>query len=299
MIERSHLEIVEALNRLGSLTRAAEELHLTQSALTHSIRKLESLTGASIWKKEGRGLRLTEAGELILGLANRILPQLINAEEMLVGFGMGKKGKLTLGVECHPCFEWLVGIIHSYLEKWPDIDLDVTGNFQFSGLEALLNHRINMIVTPDFLPGDSILHFEILDFELQLMTGIEHNLADREYINPQDLNDEILYTYPIEKSRLDIFKLDVHPKKHIPVEAAEIMVQLVAAGRGVSTFPDWLIEKYATQFNVCGISLTNKGFWKKLYIVIRKEDENIPLIKNFISLAREFQQISATLYQKN
>lgn len=289
MIERSHLEIVEALNRRGSLTKAAEELHLSQSALTHSIRKLESLTGAAVWKKEGRGLRLTESGQLILGLAKRVLPQLINVEKMLVDFGIGKKGKLTLGVECHPCFEWLIGIIHRFLEKWPDIDLDVTQNFQFNGLEALLNHKINMIVTPDFLPGDSILHFEILDFELQLMMGREHRLTEREYINPEDLNDEILYTYPIEKSRLDIFKLDVHPKKHIPVEAAEVMVQLVAAGRGVSTFPDWLIRKYGTQFNVCGVPLTNKGLWKKLYIVIRKDDENIPFIKNFISLAREAQ----------
>lgn len=289
MIERAHLEIVEALNRRGSLTKAAEELHLTQSALTHSIRKLESLTGAVIWKKEGRGLRLTEEGELILQSANRILPQLINTEEMLVGYGMGKKGKLTLGVECHPCFEWLVGIIHSYLEKWPDIDLDVTGNFQFSGLDALLNHKVNMIVTPDFLAGDTILHYDVLDFELQLMLGCSHSLASRKYIVAEDLNDEVLYTYPISKSRLDIFKMNVHPKKHIPVEATEIMVQLVAAGRGVSTFPDWLIEKYATQFNVSGVPLTKKGLWKKLYIVIRKEDVNIPFIKNFIGLAKESQ----------
>jgi LysR family transcriptional regulator, regulator for metE and metH len=286
MIERSHMEIIEALDRRGSLTKAAEELHLTQSALTHSIRKLEDLTGSTVWEKEGRGLRLTEAGELILQTAKRILPQLINAEDQLIQYGQGKKGKLTIGVECHPCFEWLIQIINLYLKQWPEIDLDVTGNYQFNGLDALLDHKVNMIVTPDFLPGDSIIHFDILDFELQLMTGCDHKLAARKYIKPEDLNKEILYTYPISKSRLDIFKLNINPVKHIPVEAAEIMVQLVAAGRGVSTFPDWLIKKYAQQFNVIGIPLTKERIEKKLYIVIRKEDENIPFIRNFVNLSR-------------
>lgn len=285
MLERSHMEIIEALDRLGSLTKAAEELHLTQSALTHSIRKLEEKTGSPVWIKEGRGLRLTEAGELILQTAGRLLPQLINIDDQLTDYGTGKRGKLIIGVECHPCFEWLVLIVHKYLEKWPDIDLDVTRDFQFDGLEALVNHKVNMIVTPDYLPGDSILHIDILDFELQLMTGARSSLACKEFIRPGDLNNQILYTYPISKSRLDIFKLNINPGKHIPVEAAEIMVQLVAAGRGVSTFPDWLIQKYAEEFHVRGVPITKEGIKKKLYLVIRKEDRGIPYIRSFIELA--------------
>lgn len=286
MIERFHLEIIEALHRRGSLTKAAEELHLTQSALTHSMRKLEVLTGAPVWKKEGRGLRLTDAGELILQTAERILPQFKNSEEQLVQYGMGIKGKLTIGVECHPCFEWLIQIIHRYLKMWPEIDLDVTGHYQFDGLDALMNYKVNMLLTPDFLPGDSIIHIDILDFELQLMTAENHKLASKEYIIPEDLNGETLYTYPISKSRLDIFKLDINPFKHVPVEAAEIMVQLVAAGRGVSTFPDWLIKKYALDFNVTGVPITKESIQKKLYIVIREEDKHIPFIDNFINLSR-------------
>lgn len=285
MLERSHLEIIEALQRRGSLTKAAEELHVTQSALTHSIRKLEEMTGSTIWKKEGRALRLTESGLLLLQTARRLLPQFRNVDDQLVEYGSGKKGKLVIGVECHPCFEWLVHIIKKYLETWPDIDLDVTRDFQFDALEALVNHKVNMIVTPDYLPGDSIIHIDILDFELQLMTGADHALAGRDFIIPEDLNEEVLYSYPIAKSRLDIFKLNINPVKHIPVEATEIMVQLVAAGRGVSTFPDWLIKKYSREFNVRGVAITKEGIRKKLYLVIRDEDRDIPFIKSFIDLS--------------
>ncbi len=238
-----------------------------------------------IWIKDGRTLRLTESGKLLLQSAKRLLPQFLNIEDQLVEYGSGKKGKLTIGVECHPCFEWLVPIVHNYLQMWPDIDLDVTRNFQFDALEALVNHKVNLIVTPDYLPGDSIIHIDILDFELKLMTSSNHALAERDYIIPEDLNEEVLYSYPITKSRLDIFKLDINPVKHIPVEATEIMVQLVAAGRGVSTFPDWLIEKYSGDFNLRGVSITKEGIRKKLYLVIREEDRDIPFIKSFIDIS--------------
>ena len=290
MLERIHLEIVEALSRTGSLTKAAEELFLTQSALTHSIKKLELLSGSVIWEKEGRGLRLTQAGDLILQSATRLLPQIRNIEDQLIAYGTGKIGKLIIGVECHPCFEWLVKIINSYLNTWPDVDLDVTRNFQFGGLEALVNHKINMLVSPDLIPHDNVTYIDIQDFKLQLMVSKDHKLANRDMVNPDDLKDEVLYTYPISKSRLDIFKLDVVPRKHIPVEATEIMVQLVSAGRGVSTFPDWLIDKFSEEFNVKGIPLTRRGIQKKLFLAVRKEDIQVPFINSFIEILQTFNE---------
>ena len=84
MIERGHLEILRAVDQQGSLTAAAEWLHLTQSALSHSVRKLEQQLGTDIWVREGRQLRLTQSGQYLLALANRLLPQIEHAE-MLIG----------------------------------------------------------------------------------------------------------------------------------------------------------------------------------------------------------------------
>jgi LysR family transcriptional regulator, regulator for metE and metH len=63
MIERSHLQIISALDELGTLTQAAEALCLSQSALSHQIRKLEELAGVRIWHRVGRSLYLTPAGK--------------------------------------------------------------------------------------------------------------------------------------------------------------------------------------------------------------------------------------------
>src|SRR6187399_8521 len=81
MLERAHLAIIQEVDRQGSLTAAAARLHLTQSALSHAIRKLEDGLGTRIWSREGRSLRPTQAGNYLLAVANRLLPQLLLAEE--------------------------------------------------------------------------------------------------------------------------------------------------------------------------------------------------------------------------
>ena len=70
MLERIHLAIVQEVDRQGSLTAAAGALHLTQSALSHAVRKLEEQLGTALWIREGRSLRPTQAGEYLLAVAN-------------------------------------------------------------------------------------------------------------------------------------------------------------------------------------------------------------------------------------
>ena len=76
MLERIHLAVVLEVEKQGSLTGAANVLHVTQSALSHSMKKLEQQLGTDIWVREGRALRLTQAGQYLLAVANRVLPQL-------------------------------------------------------------------------------------------------------------------------------------------------------------------------------------------------------------------------------
>ena len=125
MLERSHLEIVREVQRRGSMTAAAASLHLTQSALSHAMRKLEGMLGAEIWRREGRTLALTQAGEFLLEVAGRILPQLEHAEQGLARFARGERGVLRIGMECHPCYQWLLKVAADYMPRWRDEDVDV------------------------------------------------------------------------------------------------------------------------------------------------------------------------------
>src|SRR5262245_55006012 len=187
MLERSHLAIVREVDRQGSLTAAAGELHLTQSALSHSMRKLEQQLGTDIWLREGRSLRLTQAGAYLLAVANRLLPQLDLAEERMRQFAQGERGSLRIGMECHPCYQWLLKVVSPYLARWPDVDVDVKQKFQFGGIGALFGYEIDLLVTPDPLFKEH-LHFEpVFDYEQVLVVSRDHALAQAEYARPEDL----------------------------------------------------------------------------------------------------------------
>ena len=148
MLDRHHLTILIEIDRLGSLTAAAERLSLTQSALSHSIRKLEERHGVRVWQKHGRNLRLTQAGRYLLALAQRVLPQIEEAERVLKDFSAGKRGALRVGMECYPCQKWLMRITSAFLKSWPDVDFDVSTAFRFDGVEALLGYEMGV---SDFL----------------------------------------------------------------------------------------------------------------------------------------------------
>jgi LysR family transcriptional regulator for metE and metH len=169
ILERSHLEIVRAVAQHGSLTAAAEKLHLTQSALSHTVRKLEDQLGLTIWYREGRSLRPTQAGEYLLSVANRLLPQLAHTEERLKQFAQGERGVLRIGMECHPCYQWLLKVVAPYLAQWTDVDVDVKQKFQFGGIGALFAHEIDMLVTPDPLYKTGLTFEPVFDYEQVLV----------------------------------------------------------------------------------------------------------------------------------
>ncbi|MGC8160059.1 LysR substrate-binding domain-containing protein, partial [Salmonella enterica] len=76
-----------------------------------------------------------------------VLPQLNLAEERLRQFAQGERGALRIGMECHPCYQWLLKVVSPYLAAWPDVDVDVKQKFQFGGIGALFGYEIDLLVT--------------------------------------------------------------------------------------------------------------------------------------------------------
>lgn len=286
-----HLAIVQEVEKQGSLTAAADVLCVTQSALSHSMKKLEQQLGTDIWLREGRSLRLTQAGQFVLAVANRVLPQLTQAEERLRQFAQGERGTLRIGMECHPCYQWLLKIVSPYLASWPDVDVDVKQKFQFGGIGALFGYEIDMLVTPDplYKPG---LHFEpVFDYEQVLVVSADHPLAGATHVKPRQLTDEVLITYPVPTDRLDIYTqflmpAGIAPKRHKAIETTDIMLQMVASNRGVAALPRWLVKEYARRMDVVAVRLGAKGIAKQIHLGMRESDADIDYVRSFIELAR-------------
>ncbi|SOE94727.1 transcriptional regulator, LysR family [Burkholderia sp. D7] len=291
MLERTHLAIIREVDRHGSLTAAANVLCLTQSALSHTVKKMELQLGTAVWSRDGRNLRLTQAGQYLLALANRVLPQMEHAEERMRQFALGQRGTLRIGMECHPCYQWLLKVVSPYLARWPDVDVDVKQKFQFGGIGALFGYDIDILVTPDPLRKPGLRFEPVFDYEQVLVVGRQHRLAHKPFILPVELADEVLITYPVEIDRLDIYNqflmpANVMPKRHKVIETTDIMLQMVASGRGVAALPRWLVEEYADKVAVSAVRLGKQGIAKQIFLGVRETDTSIDYLSAFVELAR-------------
>ncbi|WP_176026124.1 LysR family transcriptional regulator [Robbsia andropogonis] len=292
MLERFHLVLVREVERQGSLTAAATALHLTQSALSHTVKKLEQSMGIEIWAREGRSLRLTQAGNDLLSLAHRMLPQFEHAEERMKQYAEGERGSLRIGMECAPCYQWLLKVVSPYLSRWPDVDVDVKQRFQFGGIGALLGFDIDILVTPDPLVRPGLRFDPVFDYEQVLVVAEQHPLAGARHIEAEQLIDETLITYPVDTDRLDIYNYflrpaGVVPRRHKTIETTDIMLQMVASNRGVAALPRWLADEYADRMPIAVVKLGRKGIAKQIFLGTREGDAGIDYLKAFVELARE------------
>jgi LysR family transcriptional regulator for metE and metH len=292
MLERIHLAIVREVDTRGSLSAAADELHVTQSALSHSMKNLARQLGADLWRREGRRLRLTQAGQYLLAVANRVLPQLDLAEERLRQFAQGERGSLRIGMECHPCYQWLLRVVSPYLAAWPDVDVDVKQKFQFGGIGALFGYDIDLLVTPDPLFNPGLTFEPVFDYEQVLVVARGHALAGARYVKPRQLTQEVLITYPVSTDRLDVYTqflrpAGVIPRRHKTTETTDIMLQMVASGRGVAALPRWLVREYAGKMDVVPVRLGPRGVAKQIFLGAREADLQIDYLQAFTQMARQ------------
>ena len=273
------------------MTEAAKELHLNQSTLSHSIRKIEKQFAVKIWQKKSRYIQFTQAGKYLVRFAERILPQFTNATSTLALYSTGKKGLLQIGMECYPCYQWIIGVIDPFMKTYKDVDVDIKQHFQFGGVAALLNHEIDLLVTPDPFLHDDLIFKPAFDYELVLVTGKNVlSIEENNYVKPNQLVNQTLISYPVPIDRLDIYNQfftpeNIKPKDHKSIESTELILQMVANHRGVAALPKWLIERYQKNLELECFRLGKKGIHKSIHIGFRKDDFSIDYIADFLRIA--------------
>jgi LysR family transcriptional regulator, regulator for metE and metH len=292
MLEIRHLRALLAIRDSGSLAQAAVRLHLTQSALSHQIKALEQHYGSRLFQRKSKPLNFTTAGQRLLALAEQVIGELREAESDLARLQSGQTGRLSIAIECHSCFEWLMPSMNAFREHWPEVEMDLSAGFNFDSLPALLKGGIDLVITSDqqSLPG--VLFEPLFGYQALLVIANDHPLTEHAWIEPQDLAGETLITYPVPRNRLDIFKRFLEPAGVEPAglrttELTLMMAQLVASRRGVAALPNWVVEEYLKHNYVAARPLGREGLWGTLYAALRASDAAIPYMRDFISVARE------------
>lgn len=280
------------LRDTGSVVQAAQRLHLTQSALSHQAKALEDYFGVCLFVRKSRPLRFTPAGQRLLALADKVLPAVLAAERDLSRYTGGQAGRLHIAIECHSCFEWLMPTMDAFRGNWPEVELDILTGFGFDPLPALSRGEVDLVISADPIDDPAISYRPLFRYQGMLALARQHPLAAKSWIDPTDLADQTLITYPVERARLDVFKHflgpgGVEPAAVRTTELTAMILQLVASNRGVAALPSWVLTEYLNRDYVTARPLGRTAFWCTLFAAVRAADAGLPYMSDFMDTAQE------------
>ncbi|MCY4093944.1 MAG: LysR family transcriptional regulator [Gammaproteobacteria bacterium] len=287
-----HLQTLQALRDTNRLSDAAEKIFVTPSAISHQLRELEDRFGCVLVYRRQQPYSFTSAGYRLLELADEILPKIQEANADVVRLAKGDSGRLHIAIECHSCYDWLLPTLDQYQRSWPDVDVDIAGGFGFQPQAALARGELDLVITSNRMEDQRLRYIPLFRYESRLAVSNQHRFTKKKYVLAEDLVHETLITYPVERSRLDVFnwflnEANVEPEKVRTAEITSLMIQRVASGRGVTCLPDWVLRTYEDDGYVTTKRLGKKGVFPKMLAAIRRDYKELAFVQDFCDTARQ------------
>src|SRR5262245_3479706 len=202
-LEVRHLKLVREVSAAGSLTRAGAALHLTQSALSHPLRDIESRLGTALFLRVGKRMVLTPAGERLLRSADEVLGTIERTEEAIRNLSGDKRGVLRLTTECLTCYHWLPSLMKRYRQSHPQVDIRIDVTATSDPVTNLVEGRLDVAIVSDPVRDRRVVARPLFDDEVVVILNPQHPLATRPFLQPEDIAQETVLTYsPKEDSTI-------------------------------------------------------------------------------------------------
>lgn len=296
MLELRHLRTLCALREQGSLVAAANQLNLTPSAISHQLKELEHWYDVDIVNRRTRPVQFSAVGLRLLQLADDILPQVQQTHSDIIRIAHGQTGRIIFSSECHSCFDWLMPLLNQYRQDYPDVDLDFAPAFEHNPHELLQHGEFDVLITADPIALKGLDYFAVFQYESRLVLPRGHLWLKQADLTLADLAQETLITYPVDKHRLDIMAHGFIPANILPkairtTELTQMLIQLVASGRGFAALPDWVVHEYEQKGWVSSRRLDmlgESGLRRTLYAGFRKTDHEKSYFAGFLKQLERF-----------
>jgi DNA-binding transcriptional LysR family regulator len=243
-MEIRHLRTIAAVARHGSFTKAGEELHLAQSAISQQIRRLEGELGIQVFTRSSRSVELTAEGRLVLDYAHRVLHEVEGLQNELEELSGLLRGELKLGGMYPTGLYDLADVIADFHHRHPGVAIHMVEGTQDELLDQLRTDELDAAFTavdPDAL-GEDFAASLVFEEEFVVALPVDHPLTAHDHITYEQLADEDLVTYR-ENSALRLrlekamAKLGMQPRNAFICTEMGAVRALVSKGLGVAVLP--------------------------------------------------------------
>lgn len=280
----AELKSFYAVARCGAVTKAAAQLGISQPTVTGQLRRLESRYGIELFHRQGRGMRLSDAGHNLMPMVEKLMQQETEIDFRLRDASDLREGNLRIGAT-GPYY--IMDTVRRYNQRYPGIDLTMTiGNSQ-SMLHALHDYRIE-IATSSFLMDDKHLYRRMIAADpIRVVTRRGHPLARRGRIALADLADHVLLlrepgsmTRQLTEDALRTAGVTV--KRTLEIGSRESICQAVLCELGISLIPSREIPSHP---ELTALDIEDIGVAMHEYLYCLRERQPMQLIARFLEMA--------------
>jgi LysR family transcriptional regulator, regulator for metE and metH len=290
-LEIRHLQLVRAVAQTGTLTRAGLALHLTQSALSHQLRDIESRLGTALFLRVGKRLALTPAGERLLASANEVLATIVKTEDAIRQLSGDSRGVLRITTECYTCYHWLPAVLKQYRRTHPLVDVRIDVTATNAPIDALLEGRLDLAVVSDRVLDRRIVTRALFDDELVVVMAPGHPLAAKAFIEARDFAGETLLSYaPKEESTVCqrvLLPAGITPASLLQVQLTEAIIEMAKGGLGIGVLARWAAEPEVRAGRLQARPLTRHRFKRVWSAATLKDMARVPYVAAFTDLLAE------------
>ena len=259
-LDSRQLRAFSILARTGSFTETDKLLHLSQSAISHSMKALEQEIGCRLLDRLGKTVALTQAGEQLLGHAQKILAEMESARSELSRLGKWGSTRLRIGASTTACQHVLPGVLREFKESFPHCQISIEPGDTPEMIDALREHRIDLAVNLEPRREDWLEFRPLFTDELQFIISPLHpwakeGRAPREDIARQNyiLYGKTSYTFRMIEEYFRQEEIALHSL--LDLGNMEAIKELVKLGLGVSILAPWTARKELKDHSLVALPL--------------------------------------------
>jgi LysR family transcriptional regulator, regulator for metE and metH len=294
-LELQHLRLIKHIVDEGSMSGATQKMFLTQSALSHMLKEMESDLGVKLFLRKSRKLNLTEAGSAILYHSERILAEYSELEKKIADLKTEKKERIRVTSGCFTSYHWLPSIVRRFREENIAVTIEILTEAVRNPHAYLETGKLDIAIADSKPLFPSAYQTELLfEDEFVLLVSKNNRLAALEQIDFNDLNGVDLLIHDMEEEKSTAINHFIKPNKVllnsvIKMQLTEGIIEMVAADLGVTIMPTWIASPYVQDAKVTAVRFPKNSFKRKWYVVSHKNKS--PAQRMFIEyLQQELQE---------
>lgn len=270
-LELKHFRMIQILSDTGNMTRAAQRLSVSQSALSQQLKDIEGKLAADLFFRTNKKMVPTAVGKRLLHTATAVLETVAAAEKEIAEAVAGEKGTIRIGTQCIYCYKWLPHVMRQFQHQYPKIDVEI-GNAD-DPVEALKTGRFDIVVTALPIRVDPCVEVPLFEDQLVCIMPPGHPLCDLPYVRLTDFGRHKLISHAENQNnkfyRFVLEPRGIEPKRIMSVAAPHAIVAMVAAGFGLGVFPAWAVTSVLADNGIVSRPITEDGLpltWRAVHL---------------------------------